>query len=354
MNFLTDRIRTIYFKYLAATFGSALISSIYGVVDAAMVGQYQGPTGTAALAVVSPVWNIIYSLGLLTGIGGSVLFSMLRGQSAENKSKSNEYFTAAVIGTVLLALLTWVTIIFFDRPLLTLFGAEETLLPLAQRYMLPVKFVVPSFLFTQLLSAFLRNDGEPELATKAVLFGGVFNVFGDYFFVFVMDLGIMGAGIATAMGSVFSLFIMLTHFFKKKNTLRLVKPTRLVSMLGAIAKTGFSTFFIDVAMGILTTLFNRQILKYLGTDALSVYGIIINISTFVQCCAYSIGQASQPILSANYGAGKKDRIGETLKYALGTAAVFGLIWTAAAELVVAVFVAVMMNRYQRQPMSEMY
>ena len=231
MNFLTDRIRPIYFKYLAAAFGSALISSIYGVVDAAMVGQYQGPTGTAALAVVSPVWNIIYSLGLLTGIGGSVLFSILRGESAENERKSNEYFTAAVIGTTILAVITWLVIVFFDRQLLMLFGAEETLLPLARRYMVPVKFVVPSFLFTQMLSAFLRNDNDPALATKAVLFGGVFNVFGDYFFVFVMDLGIMGAGIATAMGSVSSLIIMLTHFFGKKNTLRLVKPKKLLPML---------------------------------------------------------------------------------------------------------------------------
>lgn len=90
MNFLTDQIRPIYFKYLAAAFGSALISSIYGVVDAAMVGQYQGPTGTAALAVVAPVWNIIYSLGLLTGIGGNVLFSTMRGQAAGNEKKSSE------------------------------------------------------------------------------------------------------------------------------------------------------------------------------------------------------------------------------------------------------------------------
>lgn len=67
--------------------------------------------------------------------------------------------------------------------------------------------------------------------------------------------------------------------------------------------TGFSTFFIDVAMGILTILFNRQIVKYLGTDALAVYGIVVNISTFVQCCAYSMGQAAQPIISTNFGAG---------------------------------------------------
>lgn len=216
MDFLKDKIKPIYFKYLGAAFGSALISSIYGVVDMAMVGQYQGPEGTAALAVVSPVWNIIYSLGLLMGIGGSVMFSTLRGKSEKNRKKSNEYFTAALIGVSILAVLTWLCVIFLDDELLRLFGAEETLLPLAKEYLFPVKFVVPSFLFTQLMAAFLRNDGEPQLATKAVLTGGIFNVFGDWFFVFALDMGIMGAGLATAMGSVFSLIIMLTHFAGKK------------------------------------------------------------------------------------------------------------------------------------------
>ena len=343
MDLLKDKIKPMYFKYLTAAFGSALISSIYGVVDAAMVGQYQGPEGTAALAVVSPVWNIIYSLGLLTGIGGSVLFSTMKGSNEKDNKKSNEYFTVAVIGTIILSIITWIAIIFFDTQLLTLFGAEETLLPLAKRYLLPVKFVVPSFLFTQLISAFLRNDNDPALATKAVLLGGIFNVFGDYFFVFVLNLGIMGAGIATAMGSVFSLIIMATHFFNGRNTLRLVKPVNMLSKLKVICTTGFSTFFIDVAMGILTMLFNRQILKYLGTDALSVYGIIINISTFVQCCAYSIGQASQPIISVNFGASYKERINEVLKYALMTAALFGIIWTLAAELAPNMFVRIFMT-----------
>lgn len=343
MDLLTGKIKPMYFQYLTAAFGSALISSIYGVVDAAMVGQYQGPGGTAALAVVSPIWNIIYSLGLLMGIGGSVLFSTLRGESEENRKKSNEYFTAALIGTAALGIIAWLGVIFFDRELLLLFGAEDTLLPLAERYLFPVKFVVPSFLLTQLMAAFLRNDGNPGLATRSVLFGGIFNVFGDYFFVFVLDMGIMGAGLATAMGSVFSLLMMLTHFRSKKNTLRLEKPTKPLSMLKTISVTGFSTFFIDVAMGLLTMLFNRQILKYLGTNALSVYGIIINISTFVQCCAYSIGQASQPIISTNFGAGERERIGQVLKYALGTAAVFGLLWTALAELAPNLFVRIFMT-----------
>lgn len=343
MDFLKDKVKPMYFKYLAAAFGSSLISSIYGVVDMAMVGQYQGPEGTAALAVVSPIWNIIYSLGLLMGIGGSVLFSTIRGKAIEDSRRSNEYFTAAFLGTAVLAAITWLVVIFFDKELLLLFGAEETLLPLAQRYILPVKFAVPSFLFTQLISAFLRNDGNPTLATKAVIFGGVFNVFGDYFFVFTMDWGIFGAGLATAMGSVASLLIMCTHFVSKKNTLRFVRPCRLLHLWKSITVTGFSTFFIDVAMGILTVLFNRQILRYLGTDALSVYGIIINISTFVQCCAYSIGQASQPIISTNFGAGQGARIRQVLRCAVGTAVVFGCVWTAAALAIPNGFVRIFMT-----------
>ena len=88
MDFSNGKIRTLYFKYLAAAFGSALITSIYSIVDMAMVGQYHGPEGTAALAVVAPIWNIIYSLGLLMGIGGSVLFSTIRGRSDDEEEIS--------------------------------------------------------------------------------------------------------------------------------------------------------------------------------------------------------------------------------------------------------------------------
>lgn len=224
-----------------------------------------------------------------------------------------------------------------------MFGAEENLLPLARRYVRAVKFAVPSFLFTQLLAAFLRNDGNPGLATKAVICGGVFNVFGDYFFVFVTDWGMFGAGLATALGSVISLVIMCSHFFKVKNTLHFVKPHQLFGKLKSITATGFSTFFIDVAIGIITGLFNRQILKHLGTDALSVYDVIIQLAMFVQCCTYSIGQAAQPIISINHGAGNGTRIKELLKYAIGTAFTFGLIWTGATIAVPNLFIRIFMT-----------
>ena len=326
MNLLNGKIKSLYFKYLTAAFGSAIITSVYSIVDTAMVGQYQGPEGTAALAVVAPVWNIIYSLGLLMGIGGSVIFSTKRGSQKSNGGE-NQYFTAAVIGSVVLSILAWIGVVCFENQILTFFGADESLLALARDYMRPIKYVFPLFLFNQMLAAFLRNDGNPGLATIGVLSGGIFNVFGDYFFVFPCDMGIYGAGLATAIGSGISFLVMLTHFISRKNTLRLEKPEILLGKLRKITVTGFSTFFIDVAMGILTVLFNRQIMSYLGASALAIYGPIIQVSTFVQCCAYSVGQASQPIISTNFGAGKGERIRETLRLALWTTAFFGVFWT---------------------------
>lgn len=342
MDFLKGNIKTLYFKYLAAAFGSVLITSVYSIVDMAMVGQYQGPEGTAALAVVAPTWNIIFSLGLLMGIGGSVIFSTIKGNGKSRTQEANAYFSAAVIGAVFLAVITWILIILFDRQLLMFFGAKSSLLALARTYLLPIKFVLPCFLFTQVLAAFLRNDADPTLATIGVLAGGIFNMIGDYVFVFVFDMGIFGAGLATAIGSIISCIVMLKHFFSKTNTLKFQMPQHILHKLKRITITGFSTFFIDIAMGILTILFNRQIMNYLGTDALSIYGIIVNISTFVQCCAYSIGQAAQPIISVNYGAKLGFRIKKVLNYALATVLFFSIFWTALSALAPNLFVKLFM------------
>lgn len=185
---------------------------------------------------------MIYSLGRLMGIGGSVLFSTKRGGRRNGSGDENQYFTAAVIGAAALSAAAWACMLRFERPILLFFGADESPLIPAQEYLRPIQYVFPLFLFNQMLAAFLRNDKNPGLATLAVLSGGIFNVFGDYFFVFACDMGVYGAGLATAIGSGISFLVMLTHFISRKNTLRLVKPQKLPRILGEISVTGFSTF----------------------------------------------------------------------------------------------------------------
>lgn len=325
VDLLRGDVKRTYFKYLGAAFGSAMLAAVYSLVDMAMVGQYQGPDGAAALAVVAPVWNILYSLGMLTGMGGSVLYSAYRGQG--RMREANRVFTVALGTTVVIACLVWAGLVVWEVPLIRFFGGEGELIPLAQAYLYPVKFCVPLFLLNQMLAAFLRNDGRPALATGAVVAGGVFNIFGDYYLVFVADLGILGAGIATCLGAGIAVLLMATHFLSRRNTLRLVGGGPVFPTVGKIGVTGFSAFFVDIAMGILTILFNRQIMAWLGSDALAVYGVLVNVSTLVQCCGYSVGQAAQPILSQNHGARQGARILGVLRYALYTAAAFGVGWT---------------------------
>lgn len=329
MDLLSSNIKKLYLKYLIAAFGSSIITSIYSLVDMAIVGQYHGSIGTASLAIVAPLWNLIYSLGLLTGVGGSIIFSTIKGKRGLDSSSPNKIFTSSLIFSIILGIISWLCLIFFDSQILQFFGGDNQTIPLARKYIFPIKFIFPLFLINQMLTCFIRNDNNPNLATIGILSGGLFNIIGDYLFVFTFDMGIFGAGLATSIGSIITFIILITHFFSKKCTIKIKLPSSIKQYFidcKDISINGFSSFFVDIAMGILTILFNNQIMKYLNSDALSIYGTIINISTFVQACAYGVGQASQPIISTNFGAKNYSRIKQVLKYGIISSFILGIFW----------------------------
>lgn len=322
MNLLEDKISILFRKYFLASLGGALVVSAYSLIDCIMVGQYEGPNGVAALATVMPIWNMILSVGLLFGIGGSILLSTSKG--AENEKEANGYFTVAMSSLLVIALLIWVFLSLHGITLLRFFGADDILLPLAERYLFWIQFAVPFFIIGQALLSFVRNDGAPMLTSLSVILGGVFNIIGDYYFVFVCDMGVNGAGLATMIGQLIGFMVLCTHFLSKKCTLRFVKPNHWFKKIKKVITAGFPTFIVDISMGIMTLLFNRQIMHYYNTNVLSVYGVIANVVMTVQALAYAVGQAAQPIISVNYGAKKAERIHSLrllgIKFALGIGA----------------------------------
>lgn len=327
MELISKPIKPLYFKYLLTAFGSAVVGAIYSMVDMAVVGQYAGPDGTSAIALILPVWSIICSLGILTGIGGSVIYGTIRGKNEkESLHEANKVFTSSFIFTLILAIIITFFMFFFCDELFKALGGKGKLFELGMKYLSPLRFAVPFLVFSQMLGAFLRNDNDPTLATIAIVSTALLNIVGDYVLTFTFDLGIFGTALATTICSILSVIIMCFHFFKKSNTLKFVKPDHLFKDMGKIFVNGFSTFVVDIVMGFLTMLYNHQIIRYLNNDALSIFGVIATIGTVVQCCSYSIGQASQPILSANYGASKYERIKQVLKYAVITSIIFGLFW----------------------------
>ena len=339
-----DPIKKLYFHYLLPCLFSGLVTTIYSLVDTIVVGQYEGSAGTAALACVAPLWSFICSLGLLFGVGGSVLLSRERGRGDEREG--NRYFTAALIGLGAVLLVIWLLIILGDRWLLGLFGADEALMPLARRYVFWLKFVIPLYPLSICMGAFIRSDGDPRRAGFSVAVGGIFNIFGDLFFTFGCDMGISGAGLATAIGQLLATAIQMTHFLSKKNTLRLVRPERLLRALRRVLAIGSSSFVVDVCMGVLIVLFNNQIMRYFGADELAIYGVASSVFVIVQTTSYGVGNACQPLLSENYGAGKPDRISQTLRLGMITAAIIAVVLTTVTMLIPRSLVGLYMDATQ--------
>ena len=189
-----------------------------------------------------------------------------------------------------------------------------------------IAYVMPLFILGNYLSAFIRNDGSPLTATIAVVSGGAFNIFGDVFFVFGLDMGIGGAGLATMIGQILSFCIMLTYFFRKKCTLRLALPHRFFRLASLAARGGFAPFIVDFSFGILVILFNNRIMQLGGSTELGVFGAVSTTVLLVQVLFYGVGQALQPLASFAYGASDMRSLKKLLKYALLTAAGMGVLF----------------------------
>ena len=329
MDLLKDSLKKIYPKFLFSALGGAIIASVYSLVDSVMVGQYEGEIGAAALAVVMPMYTIIFSLGLLFGMGGSILMSVERGRG--DLRRGNFFFTVSLICCLAVSFLVFLLLFFFPGPLLKFFGGEGETLQLAERYFAILKYALPVFTVGQFLSCFVRSDGNPVLATAAVLTGGVVNIVGDYLFVFVFDLGMRGAAIATVLGQSLALIVLCLHFFSKRKKIALRLEKGVFRASAKIVISGLSPFLADFSVGVLCVLFNKQIQRFLGTNALAIFGASINLFILIQSLAYGIGQASQPIVSENFGAGNALRVRKVFLMSLAVSLVLGVISCALSE-----------------------
>lgn len=330
MNLLKDDIRVIYFRYLFPSLFSGLIMSIYSLVDMIVVGQYEGSAGTAALACIAPFWTFFCCLSVLFGNGGAVLFSTAKGEG--NVEESKAAFTVSFILISLVTAIVWISIILFDEQLLRLFGADDALFPLAVRYMRWLKWGIPLWPIGYFLGMFVRNDGSPGLAGIATICGGVLNICGDFFLTFTCNMGIEGAAIATVAGQGIAFLLQFVHFFRKKNTISFVVITSFVKRSKEVVTIGFSSFVCSVGMGIMVILFNNQIRRYFGNNELAVYGVAANIFMLIQTFSYGIGNAAQPIVAENLGAGKDARVIQTRRMGSLAAIVIGSVATTVTVL----------------------
>ena len=330
MDLIKGDVKLLYKQYLMASVTGALVMSIYTFVDTIAIGQSEGPIGSAAMAVINPFFGVLIFIATLVGIGGSVLMTNARGEG--DKEKGDAYFTVSLLLMGVFVIAVWAVFVLFHEPIFTFFGADSELMPKVMEYAIWIISTIPVFVTPVFIGSFIRNDGAPALTMKAVIIGGCMNVFGDWLFVFPLGMGIAGAAAATLLGTSVQLAVMCSHFFTKRCTLRLAKLQGAIQAIWSIFSIGIGASILEVGTIFLSIVMNNQIMRYGDTTALAIYGVIGTICTLFQAVFRGVGQAIQPIVSANCGAGQIERIKQTWKLSLGTVVVLGIVFTAIGEL----------------------
>lgn len=329
IHILEDPVRKVFFSYLIPSVSATFVTSIYILADTVMIGHGIGAVGIAALNILLPLYNTFFGVGMMCGVGGSVLFGVRKGQG--NLREAREYFTMGLLMMLCISILASLAGNLFFRPLLSFLGMTSSMEAHTVPYARILVTAAPMFALSSFLQVFVRNDDAPKLSMTGVIAGGVTNVILDYVYIFIMKWGMAGAVLATVTGTTLTVLILCTHFFSKENNLKLVKNISFRKM-GEILGNGMSSFILEVSNGIVTLLFNRQLLFYIGDIGVVVYGIISNTACVVISVSNGIAQTVQPILSANFGAGKRGRVLEARRLGLIAALSAGVVFAGSGYL----------------------
>ena len=284
-----------------------VFTSIYGVVDGIFISNFVGSDPFAAINLIMPFLMILGALGFMLGSGGSALVGYYLGMRQEKRA--NEIFSLLVY--VLLgvgALLTVLGLLFLE-PVARLLGADADLLPYCVRYARIVLLGLVPFTLQNVFQSFLVTAERPHFGLYITVGAGVTNMVLDALLVAVIPLEVEGAAIATVISQCVGGILPLVYF-ARPNTSRL-RLTRTHWELRPVLKSaanGSSEFMTNISMSIVTMLYNWQLLRLMGADGVTVFGIIMYVSFIFVALFLGYSMGSAPIVSFHYGAGNQEEL----------------------------------------------
>ena len=328
-SFAQGKLFPLILQYSIPAAISLLITAIYNIVDRIFVGNCNGTSALAGLSICFPLSYMMMAFGLTCSAGGASLFSLFAGRG-EQKQMNASFGNALALVVVFELGLTAVLQLFAD-PILQVFGVTETAYPYALAY---YRIVALGCLFqglTQVFCDFVRVSGRPVLGMCVTGIGAVTNILLDALFVAVLDWGVTGAAWATVIGQICSVLFGGGVILRGGTKVEIRRETFRWNgnLARKIIACGFAFWIAQMAMGLISLVYNSQLGKYGGDTAISVYAVVASIMTFVIMTASGISQGIQPIVGNNYGAGRYRRVMQTLY--LGSALSVGItcvIWLA--------------------------
>lgn len=293
---------------------SMLVTSIYNMADTFFVSKL-GTSASGAVGIVFSVMAIIQAIGFTFGMGSGSWISRLLGAKEEEAAKevaATGFYSAIFLCTLMSVVGEWKM-----DDLMRILGASDTILPYARAYARYILLAAPIMASSFVLNNILRSEGHAKFAMIGITTGGILNVILDPIFIFVFQMGISGAAVATALSQMVSFLILLSYFVMHKTTTRLGihRIAKNPKIYFQIVKNGLPSFSRQGLASIASIMLNKQAMIY-GDAAVAAMAIVTKIFQMMFSVLIGFGQGYQPVVGFNYGAGIMERVKKAMKFTL--------------------------------------
>jgi putative MATE family efflux protein len=333
----TEKISTLLLKQSLPAAMGFLVMSVYQLIDVWFVSRYaEGELAIAAITVVLPITFLISSFGMAVGVGGASVLARALGE--DNPEKAQKTFTNQILLT--LGFVTFFVLLgyLFQTELLTLFGANDEIMPYAKKYFNILLLGLPFLGWAMMSNNTIRAEGKPKVAMLTMIIPAISNVLLDYILILHFDMGIAGAAWATTTGYMLSGLYTLWFFMSGKSELTLNSTLKFdLPIVTEIASIGSITLLRQSMFSLLALVLYAQLEKWGqveyastlgksgGSHAIAMYGLIRGFTLFIAFPIIGIMQGLMPIISFNYGAKNWQRVKDSI--------VLGLKWTFGISIV---------------------
>lgn len=329
LDFGNEKIPKLFSQLFFPTLIGMVFNALLTIIDGVFVGHGVGANGIAAVNIVAPLFMVVTGLGLMFGIGSSVIASI---RLANNEIKAANIIStqALLVGVAIVAIISIPCLIAPER-VVRMLGSSDVLMPDTISYLL---WLLPgmAFLLIECVGMMLvRLDGSPRYAMWCNIVAATFNIILDYILVFPMQMGVAGAAIATSVSCGLGGIMVLIYFLSCSNTLKFYRlKTSLTSLLLTLrnawymTKIGFATFLTEIAMSVMMLTGNYVFIGALGENGVAAFSIACYLFPVIFSMSNAVAQSAQPIISYNYGTGNMNRVSQSLKTSLIAAAICGI------------------------------
>ena len=324
----TEKINKLLISFSIPCVISMLINSIYNIVDQIFIGKGVGTLGNAATNVIFPLVIIANAISGLIGNGASANLSLRLGEKKEHEAK--KCIGSAITLTIAVSIIFSVVIFLLLPNLVYLLGCTKNVYSYAVDYGKIIILGFPFMITYSAISSIIRADGSPKYSMILLVVGAIINIILDPVFIFGLNMGVTGGAIATVIGQAVSCIMALVYIPKIKSVKLEKSDFRLDKSITRTLGLGLSSFITQATVLALFVFMNNIMTKYgaiskFGSDIpLSVYGVISKINSLYISTILGISIGCQPIIGFNYGAGKYDRVKETLRKVLLINAIVGI------------------------------